>query len=118
MHRLRRRLGLGCTIRSMPRTHVTRASTVHRATGPNHVWSWHITYLPTTTRGHFLYLYLIMDVWSRRSSAGTSSSAKARTTQRSCSSAYAARPRLDPAGLVLHSDNGKPMRGSTMLARL
>jgi len=25
---------------------------------------------------------------------------------------------IDPAGLVLHSDNGKPMRGSTMLATL
>ncbi len=26
--------------------------------------------------------------------------------------------KLDPAGLVLHSDNGGPMKGSTMLATL
>jgi putative transposase len=118
MYRLRRRLGLGCSIRSMPRTHVTRASTVHRATGPNQVWSWDITYLPTTTRGHFLYLYLIMDVWSRRvvgwdvfEREGADHAAE--LFQRVCRETA-----IDPAGLVLHSDNGKPMRGSTMIATL
>jgi len=39
---------------------------MHRATRPNQVWSWDITWLPTTVRGSYLYLYLIMDVWSRR----------------------------------------------------
>jgi putative transposase len=118
MYRLRRRLGLGCSIKSMPRTHVTRASTVHRATEPNQVWSWDITYLPTTTRGHFLYLYLIMDVWSRRvvgwdvfEREGADHAAE--LFQRVCSETA-----IDPAGLVLHSDNGKPMRGSTMIATL
>ena len=36
-----------------------------RADGPNQVWSWDITYLPTTVRGVWLYLYLVIDVWSR-----------------------------------------------------
>ncbi len=36
------------------------------ATGPNEVWSWDITYLPTPVRGTFFYLYLFVDVWSRR----------------------------------------------------
>ena len=36
-----------------------------RANGPNQVWSWDITYLPTTVRGVWLYLYLVVDVWSR-----------------------------------------------------
>ena len=36
------------------------------ATGPNQVWSWDITYLATTVRGVFFYLYLIMDVYSRK----------------------------------------------------
>jgi putative transposase len=43
IYRLRRRLGVRCSIRSMPRTHVTRSTAVHRATGPNQVWSWDIT---------------------------------------------------------------------------
>lgn len=37
-----------------------------RADGPNQVWSWDITYLPTTVRGVWLYLYLVIDVWSRK----------------------------------------------------
>ena len=118
MYRLRRRLGVGCSIRAMPRTHVTRSSTVHRATGPNQVWSWDITYLPTTIRGRFLYLYLIMDVWSRRVVGWDvfereNTEHAAELFQRVCRETA-----VDPLGLVLHSDNGKPMRGSTMLATL
>ncbi len=30
------------------------------------MWSWDITYLPTTVRGIWLYLYLLIDVWSRK----------------------------------------------------
>ena len=37
-----------------------------RAAGPNQEWSWDITYLPTTVRGIWLYLYLVIDVWSRK----------------------------------------------------
>ena len=36
------------------------------ATGPNQVWSWDITYLASTVAGMFFYLYLIMDVFSRK----------------------------------------------------
>jgi transposase InsO family protein len=36
-----------------------------QARGPNQVWSWDITYLPTCVRGVWLYLYLVIDVWSR-----------------------------------------------------
>jgi putative transposase len=117
MYRLRRRVGLKCTRPSI-RSHVTRASMVHRATAPNQVWSWDITYLPTTIRGCFLYLYLIMDVWSRRVVGWDvcereSADNSAVLIQRVCSENG-----VDPRGLVLHSDNGKPMRGSTMLATL
>ena len=30
------------------------------------LWSWDISYLPTTVRGIWLYLYLVIDVWSRK----------------------------------------------------
>jgi len=65
MYRLRRRLRLGARHRPVLRTHVTRGAVMHRATGPNQVWSWDITYLPTVIRGRFLHLYLVVDVWSR-----------------------------------------------------
>jgi transposase InsO family protein len=37
-----------------------------RAIAPNQLWSWDITYLPTTVRGIWLYLYLVIYVWSRK----------------------------------------------------
>jgi putative transposase len=36
------------------------------ARGANEVWSWDITFLPTSARGVWLYLYLVIDVWSRK----------------------------------------------------
>ena len=88
------------------------------ADGPNQVWSWDITYLPTTIRGQFLYLYLFMDVWSRRIMSAVvfgeeSMDHAAQLFQKTCLVNGVA-----PRGLVLHSDNGGPMKGSTMLATL
>jgi hypothetical protein len=39
MYRLQRRHGLRTKRRTTARTHVTRATTVHQAAGPNQVWS-------------------------------------------------------------------------------
>jgi putative transposase len=36
------------------------------ATAPNPVWSWDITYLATTVKGLFFFLYRIMEVFSRK----------------------------------------------------
>ena len=36
------------------------------ATAPNQLYRWDITYLPSTIRGHFFYLYLFMDIFSRK----------------------------------------------------
>jgi transposase InsO family protein len=118
LYRLRRRHGLSRHTRSASRTHVTRAKMVHRATGPNQVWSWDITYLPTLVRGRYVYLYLLMDVWSRRIVgwdvyAQETAQHAADLFLRVCQEAG-----INPAGLILHSDNGKPMRGSTMVATL
>ena len=35
------------------------------ATWTNQVWSWDITYLRSSIRDEFHYLYLVVDVWSR-----------------------------------------------------
>jgi putative transposase len=36
------------------------------ATKPNQVWSWDITYLFSTIRGNFYYLYMFIDIYSRK----------------------------------------------------
>jgi putative transposase len=117
MYRLKRRVGWGAR-RPLRRTDVTRASTVHRAVRANQVWSWDITYLPTVIRGRFLRLYLVIDVWSRRIVGWEihdeeSAERAAALMQRICADSG-----VDPNGLVLHSDNGKAMRGNTMIATL
>ena len=88
------------------------------ATGPNQLWSWDITYLGTTIRGLFFYLYMIMDVYSRKIVGWeifeTESTEHASTLFRKTylREAIAGKP------LFLHSDNGSPMKGATMLATL
>ena len=36
------------------------------ASAPNQLWCWDITYLPAAVRGMFFFLYLILDVYSRK----------------------------------------------------
>jgi transposase InsO family protein len=118
MYRLQKRVGLGAHRRPVLRSHVTRGATVHRATSSNQLWSWDITYLPTTIRGRFLRLYLVMDVWSRRIVGWEVHEHEIATHAAALIQRICADSGVDPKGLVLHSDNGKPMRGSTMVATL
>ncbi|MGP9656294.1 DDE-type integrase/transposase/recombinase [Halomonas sp. AOP35-4E-18] len=38
----------------------------HRVTRPNACWTWDVTYLPSPVRGQFYYLYMIVDIFSRK----------------------------------------------------
>lgn len=88
------------------------------ASGPNQVWSWDITYLPTQIAGLYFYLYMIVDIYSRKI-VGFSihtqqlSEHAANLVTQACFDEYVSKDRL-----VLHSDNGSPMKGATMLATL
>jgi putative transposase len=90
----------------------------HVATGACQIWSWDITYLQTSVKGLFFYLYMIMDVWSRKIIAAQVFDKESMDH----SSALLARACMlhgvQPEELVLHSDNGGPMKGATMLATL
>jgi len=118
MYRLQRRHALRAKKRMIQRCHVTRANMVHRATGPNQVWSWDITWLPTMTRGRYIYLYLVMDVWSRRIVGWTIEDSESAELAAELIKRICRESNVDPRGLVLHSDNGRPMRGNTMIATL
>lgn len=97
---------------------VTRTVEEHVATAPNQVWSWDITYLQTTIKGRFFFLYLMMDIYSRRIMGWAVHEEETAELASMLMRATCADNDLDPAGIVLHSDNGGPMRGSTMLATL
>ena len=90
----------------------------HEATGPNQLWSWDITYLKSSIRGSFFYLYMVEDVWSRKIvgwevHVEESMELSSKLITRICEMLG-----VDPDGIVLHADNGGPMKGSTMLATL
>lgn len=90
----------------------------HCASGPNELWAWDITWLPGPIQGMFFFLYLVLDVYSRK--------IVAHEVHEQESSEHAAQlieqavRRENVAGqvLVLHQDNGSPMKGSTYLAKL
>ena len=99
----------------------TRAVPRLRAAGANQVWSWDITYLPTTVRGIWLYLYLVIDVWSRKVVAWDVDEREdpaiaADLVSRACLRERISKGRKHP--LVLHADNGNAMRGATLESRL
>jgi transposase InsO family protein len=88
------------------------------ATGPNQIWSWDITYLKSNIRGEYFYLYLFMDVFSRKIVGydifnNESMDYSAQLFETICINEGILKDQL-----VLHSDNGGPMKGATMLATL
>lgn len=106
------------THRGRARPATPRAVPTHTATGPNQVWSWDITYLPTTVKGQFLYLYLVMDIWSRRIMGWAIHREESSEHAATLISSACAAAGITPGMLVIHSDNGAPMRGATLLATL
>ena len=89
-----------------------------QANAANQLWSWDITYLATTVKGIFFYLYLIMDVYSRKIVGWEIHDTE--SAEQAASVFYKAHLRegVAPDSLALHSDNGSPMKGATMLATL
>jgi len=88
------------------------------ATQPNQIYTWDITYLPTQVKGIFLYLYLVMDIYSRKI-VGWQVHEEESSTLASCLMIdICQREDVSPDQVTLHSDNGSPMKGATMLATL
>jgi putative transposase len=90
----------------------------HVARGPNEVWSWDITYLRSPLRGVFFYLYVAVDVWSRKIVGWSVRHEESGEYARDFIAQAIAGEGADPRKLVLHADNGGPMKGSTLLSTL
>jgi putative transposase len=95
-----------------------RSGDERRVSAPNQIWSWDITCLHGPARGASLYLYMLMDVFSRRIMGWRihreeRAEHAARFVRSVCADNHIA-----PTGLVLHSDNGRPMKGTMMLHTL
>ncbi len=88
------------------------------AFGPNQIWSWDITYLKAAIKGTYYYLYLPMDIYSRMIVHwAIHEEENAELASNMITSACAANG-IQRNKIILHSDNGGPMKGATMLATL
>ena len=102
--------------KSLPKQHKRPDELVAR--GPNEVWSWDITYLKGPVSGMYFYLYLFIDVFSRMAVAWEIQESEdadhaSRLVRKACMEQGIPRGQV-----TLHSDNGGPMKGATMLATL
>ena len=97
-----------------------KTPTTHIATAPKQLWSWDITYLASLVRGRFYYLYLFEDIFSRKivgfevyeqESGDLAAHLLQRTVmQEQCFN--------KPVSIVLHSDNGAPMKSQMLKAKM
>lgn len=88
------------------------------ATGPNQIYSWDITYLPTRIKGKFLYLYLVMDIYSRKIVGWQIHDVEGSALASDLMIDICRQENIERGQVTLHSDNGGPMKGATMLATL
>lgn len=94
------------------------APATHIATGPNQVWSWDISYMPSRVRGRYWYLYAVMDVYSRKLVAWEVHEAESGEAASVLIERAVLREGCYRKPLVLHADNGGPMKASTLRAKL
>jgi len=97
-----------------------RPPTTHIASGPGEVWCWDMTYLRGPVLGQWFYLYLILDLYSRKivgwevqakDHADHAAHLVRRTALAEGIHAMTAKP-------VLHGDNGATLKATTVLAML
>lgn len=113
-----------CSVRSMYRVLTERAPVKDRrnhreprslavprlvATRPNEVWSWDISKLPTFTRGVFLNLYVVLDMYSRFAVAWMVARHENSALAKQLFAEALTRYGIDPGKLVVHNDRGAPM---------
>lgn len=100
-----------------------RPKTKHRpkalaATKPNELYSWDITYLLSGVRGQYFYLYLFLDIFSRKIVGWRVHDRESADFSSVLLTEICKREGIDESQLCLHSDNGGPMKGATMLVTM
>lgn len=88
--------------------------TTYTATGPGQVFCWDITYLPSTVRGQFYYLYMLEDLFSRKIVGCEVFEQESGENAAKLLEQTLVREKCLHSGVVLHSDNGAPMKSQTM----
>jgi putative transposase len=80
------------------------------ATGPDQIYCWDISYLPTKVRGMYFYLYLFVDLFSRQIVGWQAYNCDSATLASELLQAICERQGITANQLTVHSDNGSPNR--------
>ena len=85
---------------------------------PNQIYSWDITYLRSSVRGQYFYLYLFLDIFSRKVVGWEVHESESMELSSKLLENICLAEKIDKNQLHLHSDNGGPMKGATMLVTM
>lgn len=88
------------------------------AVKPNEVYSWDITYLLSSVRGQYFYLYMFIDIFSRKIVGWRVHTRESSELSSSLLTEICFKENINPDQLALHADNGGPMKGATMLVTM
>lgn len=86
------------------------------AFGPNQVWTWDITWLPTEVKGIFKFSYNIIDIWDKKIVGWAVQDRESEFYAKELFEKTLAEQGYP--GVHIHSDNGNPMKGVSLLAML
>jgi putative transposase len=84
------------------------------ATGPNQVWSWDISKLRGSAKWSYFYLYVILDIFSRKIVGWDVYLQETGVLAETLISRAAEDEQIKPGQLAIHSDRGGPMRSKTL----
>lgn len=104
--------------RGRARSRTSRPLSTHCATGPNQLWCWDVTFLGSPTRGIYYYLYMIMDIWSRKIVGYEVYESETGELASQLFDRTVLAEGCRGQGVILHADNGAPQRSSTLRAKL
>lgn len=102
--------------RSRPAVHSQPRELV--ASQPNQVWTWDITYLLSPVKGVFFYLYLVLDIFSRKIVGFEVHLTESAEHAGELIAGTCSREGVQRDQVALHQDNGAPMKCGTFLALL
>jgi transposase InsO family protein len=84
------------------------------AHAPNQVWCWDITWLDAKVKGSYFYLYMIIDMYSRKVVGWEVFTKEDGVLARELFSRALASEGILAGQITVHADNGKPMRSKKL----
>jgi putative transposase len=90
----------------------------YEATGPCQLFSWDITYLRSQVSGQFYYLYLFLDIFSRKIVGWEVHECESAEHSSRLLTKICIDENIQQNQVVVHADNGGPMKGATILVTM